>query len=205
MPVPCTISARSESRSRSELLRGTPPTGRSAAGARPFCIRRIANPTTSISLVDDHARPDRTRRHGLRHRDPPCPTSVGQSPTRKDRPQGSGHRSRVAYRVSRLRFGPSGAVAWISCSDGGRITDPSPNRGRACRSQIASTVSTSNPQGPVPDRTSGGPERPPTLLDSGRGIDALSLSVSKTRVIWRRHGKLRSAPIPPPRDPPLDS
>lgn len=104
--------------------------------------------------------------------------------------------------VSRLRVGYNGEIAWISCS-GTTGSEPTALLSRGCRrSKKRIRKVYVLPPNPVPDPNEGGPRRPPTLLASGRGIDPFSLAVGQERVTWRHNGRLRSAPIPPPRDPP---
>jgi hypothetical protein len=96
--------------------------------------------------------------------------------------------------VSRLRVGRTGAMVWISCRVSG--TDlPAARLKRACRSpRRTHRIYVMVPANAVNSF--------PTLLDSGHGIDAFSLSIGRKRVIWRHNGRLRSAPIPSHNTPP---
>jgi hypothetical protein len=104
--------------------------------------------------------------------------------------------------VSAVRVGVQGVLAWISCTR--TLPMNSPRLSHLCRSpRHQHTVYVQPPIGP-PDENGGGDPRPPTTLASGKSIDPFSLAVTRKRVIWRSHGHLHSARIPPPRDPVLE-
>jgi hypothetical protein len=99
-------------------------------------------------------------------------------------------------RISRLRVSPRGAIAWIGCPVHFTPKEPNPYLGPTCRASshahrvyVVPAASASDPIGL---------NLTETVLDTGTGISAFSLGITATHVIWRRNGKLHSAPIPPP-------